>query len=740
MGRTRKISRQRGGNIKRFSDRELDQELQRLERLLKAQIQGFKPRNILGKTEANIKAVEVEMAARRKNSANVAAAKAADAREAEEAEEATAQAIAASKAAAAEAAAAEAEPPPPPPNTNIQRMLNKTNANLQNVERKMQSTPTFRNKWSDWTNSPIDAKIKELNTYTNKIIAEAKRIGLTYVRNELIARDDTRSMEQKAEAMLESNGKDVIAINKLKDEKERLEKLRYKNDKMESWRLSKIGEVEDVLEDMKQRIGAVRNMGASSVTVEAAEAAKMQANTNANAGRGAANATADAAAEEALRAYQAEAPAPAPRSPNNNINPFPKFNKDYKEAQGLAEPQPEEVVQASSFFANNNGPTLPPPPAKGHAIRAVKEAILTAKSENIDQINRHAADAAAAAAAVMGNSDPSTAILADAATTAAVSIQTLRNSPDNSRRMVAVFEAWKELNRLADDSEFLDQDTKAAVRELTEMSKKFVASRQKAATNIGRVFKGFKTRKAVRNAKRNANAFLGAEGPAELPFEPAPLPVRADPPFEPAPLPVRADPPFEPAPLPVRAEPPFEPAPIPVRAEPPVLPVEAPLTAPANKGEWEEGPGRVAAALAAKAKRDNVPAVAPPPVAAPPPPPPKPSAEALRNAARNGNVQATKAMLGAPPPLQAPPPALPRPTGGPRGRYASQAVDLVALAEELNKNPKSDDPRLRALQSFLNNYARREVRGGRHHTHRKSKKNKSNKTYRRSKETYRRRH
>ena len=705
MGRTRKISRQRGGNIKRFSDRELDQELQRLERLLKAQIQGFKPRNILGKTEANIKAVEVEMAARRKNSANVAAAKAADAREAEEAEEATAQAIAASKAAAAEAAAAEAaaaeaEPPPPPPNTNIQRMLNKTTANLQNVERKMQSTPTFRNKWSGWTtgwtNSPIDAKIKELNTYTNKIIAEAKRIGLTYVRNELIARDDTRSMEQKAEAMLESNGKDVIAINKLKDEKERLEKLRYKNDKMEGWRLSKIGEVEDVLEDMKQRIGAVRSMGAPSVTVEAAEAAKMQANTNA--ARRNANATADAAAEEALRAYQAEAPAPAPRSPNNNINPFPKFNEDYEEAQRLAEPQPGAVVQASSFFANNkNGPTLPPPPAKGHAIRAVKEAILTAKSENIDQINRHAADAAAAAAAVMGNSDPSTAILADAATTAAVSIQTLRNSPDNSRRMVAVFEAWKELNRLADESEFLDQDTKAAVRELTEMSKNFVASRQKAATTIGRAFK---TRKAVRrNAKRNATAFLEAEGPAEPPFEPAPLPVRA---------------------------------------EPPVLPVEAPLTAPANKGEWEEGPGRVPAALAAKAKRNIVPAAAPPPVAAPPPPPPKPSAEALANAARNGNVQATKAMLGAPPPLQAPPPPLPRPTGGPRGRYASQAVDLVALAEELNKNPKSDDPRLRALQSFLNNYARREVRGGRHHTHRKSKKNKSNKTHHRSKETHRR--
>ena len=710
MGRTRKISRQRGGNIKRFSDRELDQELQRLERLLKAQIQGFKPRNILGKTEANIKAVEVEMAARRKNSANVAAAKAADAREAEEAEEATAQAIAASKAAAAEAAAAEAEPPPPPPNTNIQRMLNKTTANLQNVERKMQSTPTFRNKWSGWTtgwtNSPIDAKIKELNTYTNKIIAEAKRIGLTYVRNELIARDDTRSMEQKAEAMLESNGKDVIAINKLKDEKERLEKLRYKNDKMEGWRLSKIGEVEDVLEDMKQRIGAVRSMGASSATVEEAEAVGMQAEANAEGS--AANAT--AAAEAALRAEGAPA-VPAPGSPNNNIgeNPLADFNAQYREAQKAAPP----VVQASSFFPNN-GPTLPPPPAKGHAIRAVKEAVLTAKSENIDQINWHVAAAKAAAAAVMGNSDPSTANLADMATTAAVSIQTAWNSPDNSKAKMTVFTVWKTLNRLAAESELLDEDTRAAVKECMEMSEKWVASRQKAATNIERAFRGFKTRRNA-NARRAAAAAAAAaeEGEeddvaagknrkgapvADLSGEPGERDSLPPPPLSLVPPPPQ--PPLRQLPRPP-SKPNSSPTP-----PPSLLPF--PSSPPPSSAVGNTQPDPNPAVLAFRRDPEG----------------------ALRNAAVTGNLQATKAGLGAPPPLQPPPTPQPRPTGGPRGRYASKAVDLVALAEKLNRNPNSTDTQLIALRNYLEAAERSMGRGGRRQTHRKSKKHRSNKTHR----------
>jgi len=66
------------------------------------------------------------------------------------------------------------------------------------------------------------------------------------------------------------------------------------------------------------------------------------------------------------------------------------------------------------------------------------------------------------------------------------------------------------------------------------------------------------------------------------------------------------------------------------------------------------------------------------------------------------------------------------------------AVDLVPLAEELNRNPKSDDPRLIALRNYLEAAERSVGRGGRRKTHRKSKKNKSNKTHRRSKETHRR--
>ena len=274
MGRTRKISRQRGGNIKYYGDRQLAQELQRLERLLKAQIQGFKPRNIVGKTQANIKAVEMEMAARRKNSENAA-------QEREEAEAATAAATAASKAAAAEEegaaaaskAAAEAKLPPPLPKSNIQRMLNNTNANLQSVRRNMEGRSTLRNRWSSWINGPIDIKIKELDTYTNKVIAEAKSIVLTYVRNALISRNDTRSMEEKAEAMLESQGKNVTGIQKLVDEKARLEGLRYKNDKIESWRLRKIGEVESVLENMKERLEAVHMMEVPSAMVGTAATA-----------------------------------------------------------------------------------------------------------------------------------------------------------------------------------------------------------------------------------------------------------------------------------------------------------------------------------------------------------------------------------------------------------------------------------------------------------------------------------
>ena len=64
MGRTRKIGRQRGGSIRNFSNRELVDELKRLNKLLEAQKQGFKPNNIVRKTEANIHEVEAEQAAR----------------------------------------------------------------------------------------------------------------------------------------------------------------------------------------------------------------------------------------------------------------------------------------------------------------------------------------------------------------------------------------------------------------------------------------------------------------------------------------------------------------------------------------------------------------------------------------------------------------------------------------------------------------------------------------------------
>ena len=64
MGRTRKIGRQRGGSIRNFSNRELVDELKRLNKLLEAQKQGFKPNNIVRKTEANIHEVKAELAAR----------------------------------------------------------------------------------------------------------------------------------------------------------------------------------------------------------------------------------------------------------------------------------------------------------------------------------------------------------------------------------------------------------------------------------------------------------------------------------------------------------------------------------------------------------------------------------------------------------------------------------------------------------------------------------------------------
>ena len=64
MGRTRKIGRQRGGSIRNFSNRGLADELKRLNKLLEAQKQGFKPNNIVRKTEANIHEVEAEQAAR----------------------------------------------------------------------------------------------------------------------------------------------------------------------------------------------------------------------------------------------------------------------------------------------------------------------------------------------------------------------------------------------------------------------------------------------------------------------------------------------------------------------------------------------------------------------------------------------------------------------------------------------------------------------------------------------------
>ena len=67
MGRTRKIGRQRGGSIKHLSNRGLAKELQRLKRLLQAQKNGFKPNNIVRKTEANIHEVEDELAARERD-------------------------------------------------------------------------------------------------------------------------------------------------------------------------------------------------------------------------------------------------------------------------------------------------------------------------------------------------------------------------------------------------------------------------------------------------------------------------------------------------------------------------------------------------------------------------------------------------------------------------------------------------------------------------------------------------